>query len=626
MVLVALLMVRQRTLRLYTQGAFLALFITVAACLFLDIASVLTINYIDTVGPVLNSIICKAYLGSITLVAFMLFYYTFMEIHRSYRNLKAFIAVGLAPFGLEILVLSVFPIYIQRLDKAVYTYGACVSMTYAVALLYLIISMFYTIYYKDRMAKSVRKAVWFLEGAWFITAVIQMFNNELLLVGFAMCMAMVYMYVTLENPQAYIDRETAVYNAYAYTSYVDKKLSHGQKIWAAAVQVEGLRFVNENIGVKNGGRALVKIAEFFSSLAEGRVKVFRISEDSFALLLDNEDDMEIAVENIISRFKQPWEVQGMNINLDMVIAYLPDSSLAAHGEELVEIIHYFLWESSRHALGTIIRIDEAQLAKRNKVIEAEKTLRWALLNNKVEVYYQPIYSVELGRFSTMEALVRIVDEKKQFVMPDVFIPIAEQNGMILELGLQVFEKTCLFMQQERLEELGIEYIDINLSVVQCMQQELAQQLLDIMEKYHISPSRINLEITETAAVHSEKVLLGNMERLNGAGTTFSLDDYGTGYSNLSYIVNLPIHIIKLDKSMIGVYFTNEKVAIATRNVIAMIKEMGLRIVAEGVENAEQFHIMEQLGVDYIQGFYFSRPLPRQKALAFLEENGKRTEK
>lgn len=625
MVLVALLMIRQKTLRLYTQGAFLALFITVAICLFLDIVSVLTINYIEIVGPVLNSIVCKAYLGSITLVAFMLFYYTFMEIHRSYRNLKAFIAVGLAPFGLELLVLFVFPIYIQRLDKAVYTYGVCVSMTYIVSLFYLAISMFYTIYYKNRMAKSVRKAVWFLEGAWFITAVIQMFNNELLLVGFAMCMAMVYMYVTLENPQVYIDRETAVYNAYAYTSYVDKKLSHGQKIWVAAVQVEGLRFVNENIGVKNGGRALVKIAEFFGGLTQGRVKVFRISEDSFALLLENEDDMEIAVENIISRFKQPWEVQGMNINLDMVIAYLPDSSLAAHGEELVEILHYFLWESSRHGPGTIIRIDEAQLAKRNKVIEAEKTLRWALQNNKVEVYYQPIYSVQRGRFSTMEALVRIIDEKKQFVMPDVFIPIAEQNGMILELGLQVFEKTCQFMQQERLEELGIEYIDINLSVVQCMQQELAQQLLDIMEKHHISPSRINLEITETAAVNSEKVLLGNMERLNRAGTTFSLDDYGTGYSNLSYIVNLPIHIIKLDKSMIEVYFTNEKVAIATRNVIAMIKEMGLRIVAEGVETVEQYHIMEQLGVDYIQGFYFSRPLPRQKALAFLEENRKRTE-
>ena len=266
-----------------------------------------------------------------------------------------------------------------------------------------------------------------------------------------------------------------------------------------------------------------------------------------------------------------------------------------------------------------IRIDAQIIAERNQRKEAEKTLKWAIEHNADQVYYQPIYSIAKGKIHALEALARIIDSNGRMFMPDSFIPIAEDNGMILQLGKSILEKTCEFMYQEKLPDYGIDYVDVNLSVVQCMQQNLADGFLDIMAERRILPPQINLEITETAASHSEKNLLDNMKRLIRTGTTFSLDDYGTGYSNLSYILNLPVKVIKFDKKMVASYFINEKSAIAMKHEVAMLHDLGLTIVAEGIESKEQYSAMKELGVDFIQGFYFSRPVPAKQVIHFLKE-------
>ncbi|HKM34741.1 MAG TPA: EAL domain-containing protein [Lachnospiraceae bacterium] len=266
-----------------------------------------------------------------------------------------------------------------------------------------------------------------------------------------------------------------------------------------------------------------------------------------------------------------------------------------------------------------IRINAQIIAERNQRKETEKVLKWAVEHDAVQVYYQPIYSIERGKIQALEALARIVDEDGRLFMPDSFIPIAEENGMILELGNSVLAKTCDFMNQEKLSSLGIEYVDVNLSVVQCMQKNLADVFLDIMAERGILPPQINLEITETAVLHSEKSLLDNMKKLIKTGTTFSLDDYGTGYSNLSYVVNLPVKTIKFDKKMVMSYFSNHKSSIVMRHEVAMLHELGLSIVAEGVENKEQYSAMKELGIDYIQGYYFSKPVSSNQIVRFLKE-------
>ena len=181
--------------------------------------------------------------------------------------------------------------------------------------------------------------------------------------------------------------------------------------------------------------------------------------------------------------------------------------------------------------------------------------------------------------------------------------------MILEIGEYVFTQVCDFMAEEKLWEKGIEYIDVNLSVVQCMQEKLHERLIEIMDKYNLKYTYINLEITETAAIMSSETLQWNMERLMEKGIKFSLDDYGTGFSNTTNLINYKFHTIKIDKSMVWAAMEDEKAMCALKHTIAMVKDMDMELVAEGVENQEQANELARLGCDFFQGFHYSRPVP-----------------
>ena len=191
--------------------------------------------------------------------------------------------------------------------------------------------------------------------------------------------------------------------------------------------------------------------------------------------------------------------------------------------------------------------------------------------------------------------------------------------MILKLGSIVFGKVCNFIKTHPLEQYGMHYIEVNLSVVQCGYEHLAQDYIEIMEQYGVDPKYINLEITESASTNAKKTLLGNMENLIDYGVHFSLDDFGTGQSNLNYIVDMPVDIIKFDRSMTNSYFENGKAKHVMEAAIHMIHGMNLEIVSEGVETKEQYQTMEDLGISHIQGYYFSKPLPQEEFVRFLED-------
>lgn len=167
--------------------------------------------------------------------------------------------------------------------------------------------------------------------------------------------------------------------------------------------------------------------------------------------------------------------------------------------------------------------------------------------------------------------------------------------------------------------LGCIIIEINLSVVQCSYEQLAEDYIAIMEKYGISSDFINLEITESASMDAKRILLNNMKSLMDYGVKFSLDDFGTGQSNLNYIVDMPVDIVKFDKDMINAYFENGKAKYVMDAAMHMVHGMDLEIVSEGIETKEQYETMEELGISYIQGYYFSKPLSEQQFLEFISQ-------
>ena len=242
----------------------------------------------------------------------------------------------------------------------------------------------------------------------------------------------------------------------------------------------------------------------------------------------------------------------------------------------------------------------------------------ALKKNRFELHYQPIYSTKQKRFSSAEVLIRLFDDEYGYIPPDLFIPAAEKSGAIYQIGIFVFEETCRFIKSEAFKELGLEYVEINLSVAQCMQDNLANDLLEILYKYDVSPKRINLEITETAMENSYDIMMKNLNTLAREGITFSLDDYGTGFSNIQRIITMPLSIVKLDKSFIDEINNPDYQAIVI-NTIRMLKELNLEILSEGVEQEGQLGFLSEQNCDYIQGYYFSKPLPEEEFVRFMRE-------
>lgn len=183
----------------------------------------------------------------------------------------------------------------------------------------------------------------------------------------------------------------------------------------------------------------------------------------------------------------------------------------------------------------------------------------------------------------------------------------------------IFEKVCRFISEHNLRETSIEYIEVNVSVVQCMQQDFVETLNDIMQYYHVKPEQINLEVTETAAVNSVSVLQENIEKLHRQGISFSLDDYGSGYATIGYIHRLPFRIIKLDKLMVWDAFENERAGITLKYTVGMLKELKVHIVAEGVETKEQQARLSSIGCDYLQGWYYSKAIPENEFADLIGE-------
>lgn len=247
-----------------------------------------------------------------------------------------------------------------------------------------------------------------------------------------------------------------------------------------------------------------------------------------------------------------------------------------------------------------------------------KIIQQAMDDDRVEVFYQPIYGVQEKRFVAAEALVRIKNTDGSLLSPARFIPVAEANGSIKRLGEIVFAKTCDFLHRYDIVQMGMRCIDVNLSVEQCEQEHLAERYIQIMKEYGTDPSQINLEITETASIKTRKNMLKNMEKLIAYGVEFSLDDFGNGESNLNYIVDMPVKIVKFDYDMTQAYFQNNKARSVMNAAKEMIHDIGLKIVSEGVETKEQAEVLSS-SIDFLQGYYFAKPMPEHEFLAFIKE-------
>lgn len=487
----------------------------------------------------------------------------------------------------------------------------CTIFYFAMGLLYLFR------YHRKTSRESIFASV-VLVFICIVTSVIQEILPQILLTPFGLSMSVLLYLISMEKPQEYLEPDTQLFNQRALIKTAAERIATGEKFPVIVIKVHNVKVMNQALGAERVGALLQEMAGYLKHTYPKRV-IYRFSQSVFILRLnkrDYEDEAPRIIKEIQERFNQPWKSQDIETKFNIHMAYLVCPQDANNLSTFIDYVQY-VRASSSESKNTVLRVEDMNIEKHNREMKIRRMLAEAVENDGFEVFYQPIYSLSEEKFVSAEALVRLKDQSIGYVSPEEFIGIAEQSGYITQIGEFVFETVCRFIKEENPKKYGIRSIAVNLSIVQCLQNTLVAKFHEIMRKYDVDAESVRLEITESAAARNNSIMQC-VDVLHDGGIQFALDDFGSGYSNVEYLFKFPFYMVKIDKLMLWEALQNERAMIALRNTIRMIKELGLKVVVEGVETQESVDCLREQNCDFLQGYFFSKPIPKPRFLELVQ--------
>lgn len=501
-----------------------------------------------------------------------------------------------------------------------YSRGDLMIVLYITALLLLVSVIIIFIKYNSRLTKIQLFSIRFFVILTIASTLIQLFFPELLVSNLICALFLVLVYLTFQNPDDYINNITLCFNETAFSETVDKNIFYGKPFAAVAFMPDDYAYIRQVLGDETTDNILNSISSFLLKKYENKM-VYYIFDGCFAIVSDEESiGYDVIYSDIKEYFDEPLNLDGMKITISPLICIVKYPDFIKSVADLKDAIKYAFKEMRKTRDNDVLMVSADSLEARRRSSKIIQIIKKAMLEDGFDVYYQPIYDTEKKKYISAEALIRLKSDEIGYISPEEFIPLAEKNGMIIQIGESVFRRVCSFLKESPAIELGIEYIEVNLSVVQCMQNNLAEKLIEIMDEYDISYNRINFEITETSRSKNDEFLKRNMMVLMEKGSTFSMDDFGTGYSNTNNLVSLPMEIIKIDKSILWSAMDDEEAFVILWHTVQMIKELKKKVVVEGVETEKMQNILTEMGCDYLQGYLFSKPVPGDGFIEFLRRN------
>lgn len=558
----------------------------------------------------------------VSLILLMHCFLMFLEIKG--RNQRRFSKKELFPR--TIIVLSIVPVVIFGdiqlfVDGMVrYPYGSMLNGLYIFMVIYIVSYFLLIWHFKNSFTQREVATLIFGLTSWLVVLVLQIVFPFMLLTSMGVALMAMHVFMSFENPRELADQEIPhALNKNAFLTLLNEHIQSKEDFYIVSMTLTNSQMLKDAKGYNEAIKYVESAAIYLSYFAPGQL-VYHPKRDVVCLIFKSKEKYYAFMEEQRELFAR--EGHGEYRSGKYFVSILKCPQYASTVDEVVAIMDY-VDKNKGDIKEKILRIDESVLEKRTRLADVEKLVQKAIETDGFDVYYQPIYSNKDKRFVSAEALVRLTDtETLGYVSPEVFIPIAEENGMICEVGKIVFRKVCKFISEYNLANYGIEYIEVNLSGVQFMDDKLNEILSGYVKEYNVPPEFINLEITETASIEIGEMLEYNMKRLKECRFRFSMDDFGTGYSNLAQMAQADFDLIKLDKSLLWPCF-GENASLEAKVIlnacIQMIHDLGKQIVAEGVETEEMVNYLTERGVCYLQGFYFAKPLPSDKYLEFMEK-------
>ena len=494
---------------------------------------------------------------------------------------------------------------------------------YGIASLYGIVGLIYCIYcyrYLPLNKWGSLLAIYILGHS---AVIVQFFFPYLLLEMFLTAIGETLITLAIMRPEERMDMEVGLLSWSSYQTDVKNIMLSHEHVKIVVIKITNSREIRNYLGDIKYNKFIVEIADSLNLINYKHprriVTYFEKPGTIYIIASDDEPNIDNIKYELLEKSQSKLKKYA-----DLGIHFKPQICLLSVPEDLSSYDDIIILG---HKFQYVYKDDEKMCYARDIIksksfaIEAhiEEIIDKAIKNNNIEMYYQPIYDIKNNAFHAAEALVRINDPKYGIISPAVFIPAAESLGLIIPLGDIILEQVFQFISNNDITALGVEYIEINLSVAQCIESILPNKIEALEKKYNIKPSQVNLEITETTFEHISDIIVDNITKLIGMGYSFSLDDYGIGYSSVQRVNSIPFKLIKIDKSMLDEANTASGIKLLEHTIV-MMQSINKQIVCEGAESIEQINMLKNMNCDYIQGFYFSKPIPSKDFINFLKKN------
>jgi diguanylate cyclase (GGDEF)-like protein/PAS domain S-box-containing protein len=428
------------------------------------------------------------------------------------------------------------------------------------------------------------------------------------------------------------DSLTGLPNRAQFTDILNEaiEVSETNKSYQFAVlflDLDRFKIINDGLGHVMGDKLLVAISERLSNCIRPGDTVARFGGDEFTLLINNIVSADCAIE-IAERLQeeliQPFTIDGHEVYTSASVGITFSDAAKRKAEDFLRDSDTAMYRAKATGKARYQIFDSAMNIRSMSILQTENDLRRAVEREEFFVVYQPIVNLKTGEVREFEALVRWNHPEHGFVQPNDFIPVAEETGLIMAIDRWVLNEACrqlCYWQQNSIYKDSLS-ISVNLSTKLLINTNLSKQIRDLTERLNLNPQCLKLEVTETSVMENAETALEILCALSDLGVRISSDDFGTGYSSLSYLHRFPFARLKIDRSFIGRMDTDEKSEEIVRTILTLADNLNLEVVAEGIENEQQFHRLRELGCDFGQGYLFSKPVEAEAAGKLL---GKRFE-
>ena len=398
------------------------------------------------------------------------------------------------------------------------------------------------------------------------------------------------------------------------------------------LDLDRFKMVNDSLGTSVGDRLLAAVGMRLKSCLRCVDTVSRVGKtlarlrgDEFAILLEDVrgvDDAMVVTKRVQEELARPFDVEAHEVFMSATVGIALSDPDYDNPDDMLRDAAMAMHDAKNSPDASFVVFDGGMHQRAMKRLRVEMDLRRALDRDEFVVFYQPIISLESGRSVGFEALARWQHPDQGLVSPGVFIPVAEEIGLIVGIGKFVLNDACrqfrLWLDQH--PDSGLEFVSVNLSAKQFAEEDLVGQVERAVADAGLEPHHLKLEITETAVMDNAAHAIEVLQRLKELGTRLSIDDFGTGYSSLAYLNRFPVDTLKIDRSFVMNMTTDKEKLTIVETIIMLASKLSMQLIAEGVETADQQGLLTKLGTEYAQGFLFSRPVPPSEVATLLSED------